>query len=87
MGSAKKVGMIIDGRLTFHLQGVHHDTIKGKNNEDFKTISTGIETYNNLQNRGLVATDKKVYFGNIPINMSQVGKDLLVDNSKGMTVV
>lgn len=79
--------MLINGRTLFHFKTRQYNAVKGADGKDFPSITTADEAYNNLRNRGLVAADKKVYLGNIPINISSVGKDVLIDSSAGLTTV
>lgn len=86
-GRPQSVGMILEGRTKFGFKGVRFDMIKGPDGKDVKPITSGIESYNNLQNRGLVATGQTVYFGNLPLdNISAQGMDLIVDNSDGLAI-
>lgn len=76
--------MLVNGRTMFHFPSKIYNAVKGADGKDFPSISTAEEAYNNLRNRGLVAADKKVYLGNIPINISSVGRDVLIDSSTGL---
>ena len=84
-GRPQIVGMTLEGRTRFVFPGIRFDSIKGADGKDSKSVVSGLEAYNNLQNRGLVATGQSVYFGNIPLdNLSAQGTDLVVDNSAGL---
>lgn len=87
-GRPQSIGMILEGRTRFGFKGIRFDMLKGSNGKDVKPITSGIESYNNLQNRGLVAAGQTVYFGNLPLNnISAQGMDLIVDNSDGLAIV
>ena len=84
-GRPQIVGTTLEGRTRFVFPGIRFDSIKGAEGKDSKPVVSGLEAYNNLQNRGLVATGQSVYFGNIPLdNLSAQGTDLVVDNSAGL---
>lgn len=72
--------------LAFNFPGYVYDGISTKDDKSLDAITSVSDTYMNLANQGLTDSNKKVYFGNIAVEIGSVGKDILVDNTRGGSV-
>lgn len=72
--------------LAFNFPGYIYDGISTKDDKSLDTITSVSDTFMNLANQGLTDSSKKVYFGNIAIETASVGKDILIDNTRGGSV-
>lgn len=76
------------GNVKFNLPGIHHNVIQDQNGKQINTVTTGTESYQNFISNGMVDTMGKTYFGDIALdNLAYNGSDILIDNSKGFTVM
>lgn len=72
--------------LAFNFPGYVYDGISTRDGKSLETITTASDTFMNLANQGLVDSTKKVYFGDLAINIGVSGKDVLIDNARGGSV-
>lgn len=72
--------------LVFNFPGYIYDGITTKDEKSLESVTTASDTFMNLANQGLVDSTKKVYYGNLAVNIGVNGKDILIDNSRGGSV-
>lgn len=88
-GSYRNTNIIMPGgNVSFNVPAKHYNFIEGKENTAIDNVTLGDESFNNLISKGLIDTRRTSYIGDLPIdNMAFAGKDIIVDNTHGGTVM
>lgn len=88
-GSYRNTNIVMPGgNVSFNVPAKHYNFIEGKENTAIDNVTLGDESFNNLISKGLIDTRRTSYIGDLPIdNMAFAGKDIIVDNTRGGTVM
>lgn len=88
-GSYRNTNIVMPGgNVSFNIPAKHYNFIEGKENTAIDNVTLGDESFNNLISKGLIDTRRTSYIGDLPIdNMAFAGKDIIVDNTRGGTVM
>ena len=88
-GSYRNTNIVMPGgNVSFNVPAKHYNFIEGKENTAIDNVTLGDESFNNLISKGFIDTRRTSYIGDLPIdNMAFAGKDIIVDNTHGGTVM
>lgn len=88
-GSYRNTNIVMPGgNVSFNVPAKHYNFIEGKKNTAIDNVTLGDESFNNLISKGFIDTRRTSYIGDLPIdNMAFAGKDIIVDNTRGGTVM
>ena len=91
-GLPRETNLVLPGsNIQFHLPTYHYNAIQLAGEAPGKginTVSLADETFKNLADQAIIDTRGQAYFGNLPLNdITYNGKGILVDNSKGGSVM